>query len=229
QDHALGGGTIVVALWAEGDRQNLLDGSPRIASLAKGEGATDHGKGTTLLDIFAHIFQIVPGKVELIAKILKNDQVKIFQFLGKQALGREGDQTQLAFWDIDHISRRAQDDKRDQINTRVLLQTLPQKAIIPGRAATDQEHADLITRHRNGKIHVIVLGERLTAVRCDTDRVGKLAHLLRLNFKLHLLLEDVGRDRHRLGGHHAPSPLQHHRDILTAIAPRLYGDVHLGR
>src|SRR5262249_10743053 len=66
-------------------------------------------------------------------------------------------------------------------------------------------------------------------MRCDTDRIGKLAHLLWLNLKLHLLLEDIGSDRHCFGGYHTTSPLQHHRNILATISPRLQGNVDLRR
>src|SRR6266851_7761262 len=145
QHHPLGAQTIIVAVRAQGDRQNLLDRGPSVAPLGEGEPATNHGKRPTLLDICAHVLQIIPGEVELRTKIFEDDQVKIFEFLRKQTLGGEGDQTELAFWHIDHLSRRTQDDEGDHINTWILLQTLTQEAIIPGWAATDQEHANLIT------------------------------------------------------------------------------------
>src|SRR5713101_7669437 len=147
QHHPLGDQTIIVTVRAQGDRQNLLDRSTSVAPLGEGEHATNHGKRTALLDIFAHVLQIIPGEVELITKIFKDDQVKIFEFLRKQTLGGEGNQTELAFWHIDHVSRRTQDDEGDHINTRILLQTLTQEAIIPGWAATDQEYENFITGH----------------------------------------------------------------------------------
>src|SRR5216683_7378792 len=147
QHHPLGAQTIIVAVRAQGDRQNLLDRGPSVAPLGEGEPSTNHGKRPTLMDICAHVLQIIPVEVELRTKIFEDDQIKIFEFLRKQTLGGEGNQTELAFWYIDDVCRSPQDDEGDHVNARILLQTLTQEAIIPGWTATDQEHANLVTSH----------------------------------------------------------------------------------
>src|SRR5262245_45001881 len=219
--------TIVIAVRAEGNRQDLLDRCAGVPPLGEGKCTTNHGKGSALLDIFAHVLQIVPGEVELIAEIFKDNQVKIFEFLRKQALGGERNETELAFWHIDDVSRGPQDDEGDHVNARILLQTLTQEAIIPGWAATDQEHANLVTGYRKRKVRLIVLRECFTKVRGHTDGIGKLDNFLRRTCKLYLLLEHVSRDLHCFGSYHTPSALQDYWEMLATISPGLYCDVHL--
>src|SRR5437870_4657001 len=141
QHQTLRHGPVVVAVLAQSNRQNLLDRRAGVPPLGESEHATNHGKGSALLNIFAYILQIVPGEIELITEIFKDDQVKIFEFLRKQTLGGKGNQTELAFWDIDDVGRGPQDDEGDHVNARILLQALTQEAIIPGWTATDQKYA----------------------------------------------------------------------------------------
>src|SRR5262249_24013400 len=130
-----------------GNGQNIFNRSSGISPLGEGKRATNHGKGSALLDIFAHVLQIEPGKVKLITEIFKDDQVKVFEFLRKQTLGGEGNQTELAFWHIADVGGGRQDEKGDHVNAGILLQTLTQESIIPSWAATDQEHTNLVTSH----------------------------------------------------------------------------------
>src|SRR5215813_8932366 len=139
----------------------------------------------------------------------------------------EGNKTELTFRHINDVRRGPQDDERDHVNARILLQTLTQEAIIPGWAATDQEHANLVTGYRKRKVCLIVLRECFAKVRGHTDGIGKFANFLRLDFKLHLLLEHISRDLHCFGSYDTPSALQDYWEMLATISPGLYRDVHL--
>ncbi len=103
EEHTLWQSAVVVAIRMHGHRQDFFNWRSCIATLGKGEAATDHGKGASLADVISDVFKIVPRKVRLKTKIFEHDQIKVVELLCKQAPGGKWDEAELTLRYIDHV------------------------------------------------------------------------------------------------------------------------------
>ena len=199
---------VVTSLTTQGDRQDSLNGRAQVTALRKRQRPADHRKGAAVHDVARHVLQIGHREITPRVEILEDDQVEVSQLPRKQLLGGEGDEAELALGHVHHVVGSTQDDERQQIDAGVELEGLAQEAIIPGRAAAHQQHADFVAHDGEREVHAIVVGKRFAEPWGDADRIGKFADRVRLQGEGHLLLGGVRIDQHALRCHHAAIALQ---------------------
>ena len=89
--------------------------------------------------------------------------------LGEQLVDRELDQRQVIGRRVDVVAQGAEDEERDDVEGRIGLEPLPQRAHVVGGAAGDVQHAHAVSGDLEGEQALVVVGDLVAGGLLDGD------------------------------------------------------------
>ena len=202
----------------ERHRQHGGDRALLVAAAEIGERPAEHPEPAAPAHEFLDLVEVRRRQVGLRGEVVEDEEVEIRQLLEENLLGGERDEAQILLRDVDGVGGRAQDDERDDIETRVALEGAAEEAVAPARVAGDEEHPDLVAHRLDRQLGPVVVGDLLAILhgQLDDERIAARGRRRPLEHRPQIL--PVGRQDDRLRDEHLLAALEQQRHAAPGEA-----------